>query len=166
MGNEQTSLEEQKELIETTGDDQGPIFNFGNDNVPKNSMDFSSKEEFKRKREHHKTISSINSKPRNLNNKDEKENKKSLFSKEENTRERKVCFIDTKVNEKEKEKEKEIIREKSKEKVSEKFERRRGRSISLVEKRKLGSQIFKDELKIKVNINALIDEVKGLPTME
>ena len=166
MGNEQTSLEEQKELIETTGDDQGPIFNFGNDNVPKNSMDFSSKEEFKRKREHHKTISSINSKPRNLNNKDEKENKKSLFSKEENTRERKVCFIDTKVNEKEKEKEKEIIREKSKEKISEKFERRRGRSISLVEKRKLGSQIFKDELKIKVNINALIDEVKGLPTMK
>ena len=123
-----------------------------------------SKEEFKRKREHHKTISSINSKPRNLNNKDEKENKKSLFYKEENTRERKVCFIDAKVNEKEKKKE--IIREKSKEKISEKFERRRGRSISLVEKRKLGSQIFKDELKIKVNINALIDEVKGLPTMK
>ena len=40
MGNEQTSLEEQKQLIETSGDDQGPIFNLGNDNVPKNSMDF------------------------------------------------------------------------------------------------------------------------------
>ena len=45
-----------------------------------------------------------------------------------------------------------------------KFQRRGNRSISLVEKRKLGSQIFKDELKIKVSINTLVNETQGLPT--
>ena len=162
MGNEQTSQEEQREIMANSGDDQTPIFNFGDDNLPKNSMEFPSNEEFKRKREHHKTMSSISSNPRNLNNKEEKENKKSLFGKNEIPREKKSDFIESKDNEKEKEE----IRENSEDQVPEKFERRKGRSISLVEKRKIGSQVFKDELKIKVNINALIDEVKGLPTMK
>ena len=162
MGNEQTSQEEQREIMANSGDDQTPIFNFGDDNLPKNSMEFPSNEEFKRKREHHKTMSSISSNPRNLNNKEEKENKKSLFGKNEIPREKKSDFIESKDNEKEKEE----IRENSEDQVPEKFERRKGRSISLVEKRKIGSQVFKDELKIKVNINALIDEVQGLPTMK
>ena len=162
MGNEQTSQEEQREIMANSGDDQTPIFNFGDDNLPKNSMEFPSNEEFKRKREHHKTMSSITSNPRNLNNKEEKENKKSLFGKNEIPREKKIDFIESKANENEKEE----IRENVDDQVPEKFERRKGRSISLVEKRKIGSQVFKDELKIKVNINALIDEVQGLPTMK
>ena len=47
-----------------------------------------------------------------------------------------------------------------------KFVRKGNRSISLVEKNKLGSQIFKEELKLKVTINTLIEETNGLPTMK
>ena len=35
MGNEQTSQEEQREIMANSGDDQTPIFNFGDDNLPK-----------------------------------------------------------------------------------------------------------------------------------
>ena len=35
-----------------------------------------------------------------------------------------------------------------------KFMRKRSRSISLIQKNKLGSNIFKEELKLKVTINA------------
>ena len=45
-----------------------------------------------------------------------------------------------------------------------KFQRRDNRSISLIEKKKMGSQIFKDELKLRVQLNALIEENKCLPT--
>lgn len=47
-----------------------------------------------------------------------------------------------------------------------KFQRRGNRSISLVEKKKLGSNIFKEELKLKVTINTLVEETSGLPTMK
>ena len=47
-----------------------------------------------------------------------------------------------------------------------KFVRKGNRSISLLEKSKLGSQIFKEELKLKVTINTLIEETNGLPTMK
>ena len=47
-----------------------------------------------------------------------------------------------------------------------KFVRKGNRSISLIEKSKLGSQIFKEELKLKVTINTLIEETNGLPTMK
>jgi len=47
-----------------------------------------------------------------------------------------------------------------------KFQRKGNRSISLIEKNKLGSNIFKEELKLKVTINALIEETNGLPTMK
>ena len=36
----------------------------------------------------------------------------------------------------------------------------------MIEKSKLGSQIFKEELKLKVTINTLIEETNGLPTMK
>jgi calcium-dependent protein kinase len=45
-----------------------------------------------------------------------------------------------------------------------KFQRRENRSISLIEKKKMGSQIFKDELKLRVQLNTLIEENKCLPT--
>ena len=45
-----------------------------------------------------------------------------------------------------------------------KFQRRDNRSISLIEKKKMGSQIFKDELKLRVQLNTLIEENKCLPT--
>ena len=45
-----------------------------------------------------------------------------------------------------------------------KYQRKGHRSISLIEKNKLGSDIFKEELKLKVTINALIEETNGLPT--
>ena len=45
-----------------------------------------------------------------------------------------------------------------------KFQRKGHRSISLIEKNKLGSQIFKEELKLKVTINTLVEETSGLPT--
>ena len=47
-----------------------------------------------------------------------------------------------------------------------KFIRKGNRSISLIEKNKLGSNIFKEELKLKVTINTIIEENKGLPTMK
>ena len=47
---------------------------------------------------------------------------------------------------------------------SSKFQRKGHRSISLIEKNKLGSQIFKEELKLKVTINTLVEETSGLPT--
>ena len=50
--------------------------------------------------------------------------------------------------------------------AKEKFVRKGNRSISLIEKNKLGSSIFKEELKLKVTINTLIEETNGLPTMK
>ena len=47
-----------------------------------------------------------------------------------------------------------------------KFIRKGNRSISLIQKNKLGSNIFKEELKLKVTINTIIEENKGLPTMK
>ena len=47
-----------------------------------------------------------------------------------------------------------------------KFVRKGNRSISLIQKNKLGSNIFKEELKLKVTINTIIEENKGLPTMK
>ena len=44
------------------------------------------------------------------------------------------------------------------------FKRRNNRSISLIDKKKMGSQIFKEELKLKVTINTIIEENTGLPT--
>ncbi len=49
-------------------------------------------------------------------------------------------------------------------KKEEEFKRRHNRSISLIDKKKLGSQIFKEELKLKVTINTIIEENTGLPT--
>ncbi len=49
-------------------------------------------------------------------------------------------------------------------KKEEEFKRRNNRSISLIDKKKLGSQIFKEELKLKVTINTIIEENTGLPT--
>ena len=47
-----------------------------------------------------------------------------------------------------------------------KFQRKSNRSISLIEKNKLGSSIFKEEMKLKVQINNIVDEATGLPTMK
>ena len=47
-----------------------------------------------------------------------------------------------------------------------KFMRKGNRSISLIQKNKLGSNIFKEELKLKVTVNTVVEENKGLPTMK
>ena len=47
-----------------------------------------------------------------------------------------------------------------------KFIRKGNRSISLIQKNKMGSNIFKEELKLKVTINTIIEENRGLPTMK
>ena len=156
MGNEQTSIDEQKEIMEKFPDSKEQIFNFYTEENNE------SNKEFKRKKDHHKTLSmkiDAESRQKLLNKKNEETNQhhKSLFSKHSEAEsnispeKKKVVLLDSNqhknVNE-------------------EKFERRRGRSISLVEKKKFGSQVFKDELKIKVNINALINETQGLPTMK
>jgi hypothetical protein len=52
---------------------------------------------------------------------------------------------------------------KEKEIIPNHFQRRGNRLITLVEKRKLGNQVFKDELKIKVSINTLVNVFHGLP---
>ena len=44
------------------------------------------------------------------------------------------------------------------------FQRRKIRSLSLIQKKKMGSQIFKEELKLKVTINTLIEENNCAPT--
>ncbi len=59
-------------------------------------------------------------------------------------------------------KEEKINLNKEKEIIPNIFQRRGNRPISLVEKRKLGSQVIKDELKIKVSINILVNEIQGL----
>jgi len=162
MGNEQTSIDEQREIMEKFPDSKEPIFNF---NTEEKNDDG---ENFKRKRDHHKTLSmniDKDTRTKLLNKKNEEEeqkeqhHQKSLFSKNSET-----------IPKDKKPEKKKVVFEQKENKPhnnnNEKFERRRGRSISLVEKRKLGSQVFKDELKIKVNINALIGETQGLPTMK
>jgi calcium-dependent protein kinase len=47
-----------------------------------------------------------------------------------------------------------------------KFERRGKRSISLIQKKKMGSQVFKEELKLKVLLNTIIEENSGLPAQK
>ena len=47
-----------------------------------------------------------------------------------------------------------------------KFQRKGKRSISLTQKKKMGSQIFKEELKLKVSINTIIEENSGLPNQK
>lgn len=46
------------------------------------------------------------------------------------------------------------------------FKRKENRSISLVEKNNIGNKIFKEELKLKVTTQTLVEETKGLPTMK
>ena len=46
------------------------------------------------------------------------------------------------------------------------FQRKGKRSISLTQKKKMGYQIFKEELKLKVSINTIIEENSGLPNQK
>ena len=48
--------------------------------------------------------------------------------------------------------------------INNNYQRRKIRSLSLIQKKKMGSQIFKEELKLKVTINTIIEENTGLPT--
>ena len=48
-------------------------------------------------------------------------------------------------------------------KSSSKFKRKDKRTISLVEKSKMGSQIHKEELRLSVTNSLFVSEVKGLP---
>ena len=160
MGNEQTSIDEQKEIMEKFPDSKEQIFNFYTEENNE------SNKEFKRKKDHHKTLSmkiDAESRQKLLNKKNEETNQhhKSLFSKHSEA--------ESNISpEKKKEKKKVVLLDSNQHKNvnEEKFERRRGRSISLVEKKKFGSQVFKDELKIKVNINSLINKTQRLTTMK
>ena len=48
--------------------------------------------------------------------------------------------------------------------INNNYQRRKIRSLSLIQKKKMGSQIFKEELKLKVTINTLIEENNCAPT--
>ena len=88
MGNEQTSIDEQREIMEKFPDSKEPIFNF---NTEEKNDDG---ENFKRKRDHHKTLSmniDKDTRTKLLNKKNEEEEQKeqhhhkSLFSKNSET---------------------------------------------------------------------------------
>ena len=54
-----------------------------------------------------------------------------------------------------------------KEKENEKkFERKGKRSISLIQKNKIATSLFKEELKLKITTNSLIEENSGLPNLK
>ncbi len=46
------------------------------------------------------------------------------------------------------------------------FKRRQSRSISLIEKKKMGSEIYKEELNLKITLNTIIEENSGLPSQK
>ena len=160
MGNEQSENQnEENEIINPPDlNSSEPIFNFGIEEKEKKKKE---QVQFSRRKEQRKTIgaSSNSLHLQNLQNimKGEEQKKigKSLFSKKSKD---KISFEpNIKENNKPINKEKE---------ENPPFQRRNNRSISLVQKRKLGSQVFKDELKIKVSINTLVNETQGLPTMK
>ena len=132
-------------------------------------------EKFRRKREHHNTITPKPVKlkpfeykakptviipelkePPEKNKSETKESTKTTFTSSHNK------------EQKETETEKQIINPNIRTEVMRpgKFQRKGNRSISLIEKNKMGSQIFKEELKLKVTINTLVEETSGLPTMK
>ena len=152
MGNEQSETQDEENPIINPPDlnSSEPIFNFGKNEIEKSKKD---QVQFSRRKEQRKTISASNSLHlKQIQNLGEEQKKigKSLFSKQSKE---KISF-DPNIKENKSNKEKST------------FQRRNNRSISLVKKKKLGSQIFKDELKIKVSINNLVNEIQGLPTMK
>ena len=152
MGNEQSETQDEENPIINPPDlnSSEPIFNFGKNEIEKSKKD---QVQFSRRKEQRKTISASNSLHlKQIQNLGEEQKKigKSLFSKQSKE---KISF-DPNIKENKSNKEKST------------FQRRNNRSISLVQKKKLGSQIFKDELKIKVSINNLVNEIQGLPTMK
>ena len=46
------------------------------------------------------------------------------------------------------------------------FHRREQKSLSLIEKKKMGSQIYKDELNLKITLNTIIEENYGFPSQK
>ena len=152
MGNEQSETQDEENPIINPPDlnSSEPIFNFGKNEIEKSKKD---QVQFSRRKEQRKTISASNSLHlKQIQNLGEEQKKigKSLFSKQSKE---KISFEPN-------------IKENKSNKEKSTFQRRNNRSISLVQKKKLGSQIFKDELKIKVSINNLVNEIQGLPTMK
>jgi calcium-dependent protein kinase len=160
MGNEQSENQnEENEIINPPDlNSSEPIFNFGIEEKEKKKKE---QVQFSRRKEQRKTIgaSSNSLHLQNIQNmmkgEEQKKTGKSLFSKKSKE---KITF-DPNIKENNKSANKEN-------KENSHFQRRNNRSISLVQKRKLGSQVFKDELKIKVSINNLVNETQGLPTMK
>ena len=160
MGNEQSeNQEEENEIINPPDlNSSEPIFNFGIEEKDKKKKE---QVQISRRKEQRKTIgaSSNSLHLQNIQNmmkgEEQKKTGKSLFSKKSKE---KITF-DPNIKENNKSANKEN-------KENSHFQRRNNRSISLVQKRKLGSQVFKDELKIKVSINTLVNETQGLPTMK
>ena len=160
MGNEQSeNQEEENEIINPPDlNSSEPIFNFGIEEKDKKKKE---QVQISRRKEQRKTIgaSSNSLHLQNIQNmmkgEEQKKTGKSLFSKKSKE---KITF-DPNIKENNKSANKEN-------KENSHFQRRNNRSISLVQKRKLGSQVFKDELKIKVSINNLVNETQGLPTMK
>ncbi len=158
MGNEQSEEKEGDYIINPDVNSTEPIFNFGKEEKDQSQKNVA----FSRRKEQRKTIATSSKSPhlQSLQSmmKEEKKGGKSLFAKQNESKETPTKILNfDKETEGENDKEKEVNE-------PSKFQRRGNRSISLVEKRKLGSQIFKDELKIKVSINTLVNETQGLPT--
>ena len=141
MGNEQSeNQEEENEIINPPDlNSSEPIFNFGIEEKDKKKKE---QVQISRRKEQRKTIgaSSNSLHLQNIQNmmkgEEQKKTGKSLFSKKSKE---KITF-DPNIKENNKSANKEN-------KENSHFQRRNNRSISLVQKRKLGSQVFKDELK-------------------
>ena len=155
MGNDISDESGENQIIYPEGNLNEPIFNFGKEESNKKNKENVS---FARRKEQRKTIAASSNSPRLqslqniMKNPEDKKGAKSLFakqSKDESMKKEEKTTLNLNT-------EKDII--------PSHFQRRGNRSISLVEKRKLGSQVFKDELKIKVSINSLVNETQGLPT--
>ena len=155
MGNDISDESGENQIIYPEGNLNEPIFNFGKEDSNKKNKENVS---FARRKEQRKTIAASSNSPRLqslqniMKNPEDKKGAKSLFakqSKDESMKKEEKTTLNLNT-------EKDII--------PSHFQRRGNRSISLVEKRKLGSQVFKDELKIKVSINSLVNETQGLPT--
>ena len=114
------------------------VINSGYHQVSSDTQD-SGAIKFVRRKDHHKTVNNVTFKIKGMQNKMKQE--------QQNTKKLEAI------------QEVQVLKDN-------KFVRKGNRSISLVEKHKLGSQIFKEELKLKVTINTLIEETNGLPTMK
>ena len=122
------------------------IIKFSEPQIIENKKEKEDKNEFKRKSNHRKTASLGEAKVHQLEEKLDLKNHKKISNNHLN-----ICDSNN---------------EDMNNSNENKFERRGKRSISLIQKKKMGSQVFKEELKLKVLLNTIIEENSGLPAQK